>query len=75
MEKESFSLIIFPHNEKTHKQKTAKQISNTCPHKHRPEKTNFRRMSFQEKNIKIRFYNFEKYFSTAGKRNVSIYRE
>ena len=40
MEKESFQLRIFQNNKKPHKQKTAKQIPDTCPHKHRPEKKN-----------------------------------
>ena len=55
MEKESFWLRIFLRNKKPHKQKTEKQISNTCPHKQKPEKTNIRRTSFQEKEIKKLF--------------------
>ena len=40
METEIFWLRIFPHDKKPHKQKTEKQIPDTCPHKQKPEKTN-----------------------------------
>ena len=36
--------------------KLKKQLSDTCPHKHRPEKTDFQRISFQEKEIKKLFF-------------------
>ena len=76
MEKESFRLRIFQNKKKPHKQKTAKQIPGTCPHKHRPEKNQiFDACRFRKKKLKSYFYNFAQCFSTTGKRNVSIYRE
>ena len=35
--------------------KLKKQISDTCPHKHGPDKTNFQHISFHEKKLKSYF--------------------